>query len=364
MALKMIASPGKYIQGAGALEVLGRYAGNCGDKAFVIASNSAMKVTKVAVEASFESQKLPFVNALFKGECSKVEIERLKGIATDAGCTVIVGIGGGKTLDAAKALAYYMGVQVVVVPTIASTDAPCSALSVLYTEDGVFDEYLILPTNPTVVLMDTDIVAKAPVRLLVAGIGDALATYFEARATMRSQSTTMAGGLPTEGAFALAELCYNLLLSEGLKAKIAVENKLSNKALEKIVEANTYLSGIGFESGGLAAAHAIHNGLTTLEACHHLYHGEKVAFGTLVQLVLENAPLEEIQKIVKFCRTMGLPTTLKDMGAEGASEVALRRVAEAATVPGETIHNMPFKVTADDVYAAIVTADGLGCLFA
>lgn len=131
-------------------------------------------------------------------------------------------------------------------------------------------------------------------------------------------------------------------------------------ALERIVEANTYLSGIGFESSGLAAAHAIHNGFTILEECHHLYHGEKVAFGTLAQLVLQNSPMEEIETVLGFCQKVGLPVTLAQMGVKEGIEGKIQAVAKATCAEGETIHNMPFPVTADSVYAAILTADLLG----
>jgi glycerol dehydrogenase len=360
MATKIVIAPGKYIQGPGELKKLQEYASAFGNTAFVIADDFVMNMTKDTVEASFAGTEAKYAYEKFNGECSKIEIARLQKMAEALSADVIIGIGGGKTLDTAKAIGYYMKQPVMIVPTIASTDAPCSALSVLYTEEGVFDEYLLLPSNPTVVLMDTEIIAAAPVRLLVSGMGDALATYFEARATMRSNASTMAGAKPTEGALALAELCYNTLISDGLKAKMAAESKVSNSAVEKIVEANTYLSGIGFESGGLAAAHAIHNGLTVLEECHHLYHGEKVAFGTIAQLALENAPIEEIKEVVAFCKSVGLPTTLKDLNAENVTEEQLRAVAEASSVEGETIHNMPFEVTADSVYAALITADKLG----
>ncbi len=149
-----------------------------------------------------------------------------------------------------------------------------------------------------------------------AEIGDALATYYEAAACVRSDAVTMAGGHVTNAAITLAKLCRDILLQDGVKAIAAVKQGVSTLAVENIVEANTYLSGIGFESGGLAAAHAIHNGLTVLEECHHMLHGEKVAFGALSQMVLENRPLEEIREIIDFCREVGLPVTLKALGID------------------------------------------------
>lgn len=360
MSTKIIISPGKFIQGKNELSKISTYSKTLGTKPFIIADDFVMNLTKESVAASYVAENIECVFELFRGECSKIEVNRLKEIALSNGCDVIIGIGGGKTLDTAKAISHYMSLPIIVVPTIASTDAPCSALSVLYTEEGEFDEYLLLPTNPSVVLMDTNIIVNAPARLLVAGIGDALATYFEARATYQSNSTTMAGALSTRASQALAKLCYETLLADGLKAKLAVEEKVCSEAVENIIEANTYLSGIGFESGGLAGAHAIHNGFTVLEECHSKYHGEKVAFGTIVQLVLENAPLSEINEVIEFCKSVGLPTNLKDLNADKVSKEALYEVAKAASAEGETIHNMPFKVTADDVYGAILTADKLG----
>ncbi|SQA97983.1 Glycerol dehydrogenase [Cedecea neteri] len=160
-------------------------------------------------------------------------------------------------------------------PTVASTDAPTSALSVVYSEEGAFEEYLFYPANPDMVIVDSTIVANAPVRLLVSGMGDALSTWFEAQACYESRAANMSGGQSTRGALNLARLCYDTLLQEGVKAKIAVEQKVTSRALERVIEANTYLSGIGFESSGLAAAHAIHNGLTQLDGVSSLLSRRK-----------------------------------------------------------------------------------------
>ena len=340
------------------MENLCTYAENYGTNLFVLTSPSGRKRVEPSIAKGQKDAKITY--EAFNGECCMTEINRVMDICEKAGSEVIVGIGGGKIHDTAKAVAYYMKKPVIIVPTIASTDAPCSALSVIYTDDGVFEKYLFLPASPNMVLVDTDIVSKAPERLLVAGMGDALATYFEARACKQSDASNCVGGKITRAAMALAELCYETLIDEGIDAKLAVRENICTKAVEHIIEANTYLSGIGFESGGLAGAHAIHNGLTAIPETHELYHGEKVAFGTLVQLVLEGADQDEIQEVLGFCQEAELPTTLADLGIKEVKEEQIMEVARLACSPDDTLGNMPFEVTPEDVYAAIIAADALG----
>lgn len=358
---KVICSPGSYIQGEGELKQLAQHyqlVGNQG--AYLIVDKFINDTYHDEIVKSFEENKISYQVSVFGGECSKREIARHQ--SERGSCDVIFGIGGGKTLDTAKAVAFYLNLPVVIVPTAASSDAPCSRLSVVYTDAGEFDEYLFLTSNPDMVIMDTEVIAKAPVRFLVAGIGDALATYYEAAACEKSGAITMAGGHVTKAAITLAELCRDTLLEYGLMAKLAVEKKVCTQAVEAVVEANTYLSGVGFESGGLSAAHAIHNGLTVLKETHHMLHGEKVAFGTLSQLVLENRPQEEIRKIALFCKELGLPTTFKELGMEQVSEEALMAVAAASCAEGDTMGNMPFKISSEAVVAAMKVADQIGTM--
>lgn len=360
---KILISPGKYVQGAGELKNIGAYAEKYGKKALVLITESGYKRIGTIIDSSFEVFDSELVYDYFNGECSKNEIQRLIEVMEREACDIVIGIGGGKILDTAKAVAYYKNTPVLICPTIASTDAPCSALSVLYTDEGVFEEYLFLPSNPNLVLMDTDIISKSPVRLTVSGMGDALATYFEARACKASGAVSCAGGLGTEAAMALAKLCFDTLMNEGVKAKLALEAGACTEAVEKVVEANTLLSGLGFESAGLAGAHAIHNGLTVLEECHHMYHGEKVAFGTITQLVLENIPAEELEDIIDWCIELGLPVTLKQLGITEVTDEKIMAVATAACAPTDTLHNMPFEVTPEKVCAAIKAADAYGKYF-
>lgn len=354
---KVLSSPGKYVQGRDIIKEMGDHIEELGENVLLIADPIVEELFLDDLETGLDD--FDFTIEFFNGECSKPEIDRLNKKAAELEAEIIIGLGGGKTLDTAKAVAYYSSLPVVIVPTIAATDAPCSALSVIYTEEGVFEEYLFLPKNPDVVMIDTEIVAKAPVRFLVSGMGDALATYFEAAASALTKKPAMSGGAPTMTALNLAELCYNTLLKYGASAKKAAEAGVVTEALEKIVEANTLLSGLGFESGGLAAAHAIHNGFTVLEETHENTHGEKVAFSTLVQMVLEDRDPTEIQMVINFCEQLGLPTTLAELGITEITDQKILKVAEASCVEEETIHNMPFKVDAEMVKDAILAVDVL-----
>lgn len=361
--LKVLQAPAKYVQGAEALKQIGEYIKPLANDILVLADDFVMNLVGDQVRESLEAAGLSCHFETFNGECTHEEIKRLTQLMEKNKHNALLGVGGGKTIDTAKAVAHFSKTPVVVAPTIASTDAPTSALSVIYTADGGFDSYLMLPKNPEMVVMDTAIISQAPARLLVSGMGDALATYFEARACVATSQLTMAGGIATLAAFTLAELCYDTLLADGYKAKLAVEVGACTEAVNNIVEANTLLSGLGFESAGLGAAHAIHNGMTALEECHHMYHGEKVAFGTLVQLVMENGDGDELETVLAFCVALGLPVTLKELGitAEGDElKEKVRAIAVASCAEGESIHNMPFTVNPETVYSAILAADRIG----
>jgi len=213
------------------------------------------------------------------------------------------------------------------------------------------------------VLVDTPIIAQSPVRPLVAGMGDALATWFEAKVCVDTSAKNMRGGASTRSALALAELCYKTLLADGVNAIEALQQQESNGALERLVEANTLLSGLGFESSGLAAAHAIHNGLTAAPGTHSYMHGEKVAFGLLAQLMLESQPDSVVEEVLAFSNSVGLPTTFAAIGITHPTDELLRTIAERATAPGETIHNEPMLVTPQLVGEAMRAADSAGTSF-
>ncbi len=328
--------------------------------ALIIAGKTVIGRLAETWKSSLDEAKLGHAVHRFGGECALAEIERVKASARECGARTIVGAGGGKVLDTARAAAADLGLPVVNCPTVASSDAPCSALSVIYTEEGVFQEYRFYRKNPDLVLVDTQVIAQAPPRLLAAGMGDALATWFEARTCVAGSVKNMRGGGSTASALALAELCYRTLLADGASALHAVSTQSVTPALERLVEANTLLSGLGFESSGLAAAHAVHNGLTAAHETHAYFHGEKVAFGLLVQLVLEGTPRATVEEVLEFSLEVNLPITLAGIGLQGLTRDRLDPIARRATAPGETIHNEPFEVTPDMVADAILTADAIG----
>jgi len=357
--IRTVMSPGRYVQGKGAIDRLGEFVSQIGSAPLIVADDVVWGFAGQQVSASFAAAGLRVERVAFGRFATASAVDALVEKIRATHADVIIGVGGGSTIDSAKAAGFLAGIRWVSVPTVASTDAPTSALSVIYTDEGEFVEYRFFPRNPDLVLIDTQIVANAPVEFLIAGVGDALATWLEARATAAAHATTMAGGLPTQTGTALAKLSWDVIWENALPALDAVRDNLVTPALEKLVEANTLLSGLGFESGGLAAAHAIHNGLTAAPQTHGLTHGQKVNIGSLTQLVLEGAPRTEVEDFIEFTTLVGLPTTLTEIGLSLDDEKELRAIATASTLPGETIHNMPFVVTADDVLDALKSIEGL-----
>lgn len=360
--LKVFCAPSRYTQGPNATAQLGaemRTLGLAGP-VLVVAGTSAIRMLTETWAETFGAADMPYTVFRFGGECTAAEVRRGVLAAQEIGARVVIGAGGGKVLDAARAVACDLSLPVVNCPTIASSDAPCSALSVIYSEDGVVEAYRIYGRNPDLVLVDTAVIAKSPARLLVAGMGDALATWFEAKVCVAGGVKNMRGGASTRSALALAELCYRTLLEDGVEAVESLREGRPNAALERLVEANTLLSGLGFESSGLAAAHAVHNGLTTAAGTHTYMHGEKVAFGVMTQLFLESQPQAVVEEVMAFSTSVGLPITFAGVGLAEPDDSLLRGVAERAVQAGETIHNEPMPVTAALVVEAMRAADAAG----
>lgn len=343
--------PGRYIQARGLIGRLGAESRCFGAKALCLLDGNVAGLLEDRVRAGAEGLDLALL--IHGGECSENEIGRAVDAGKAAGVDFVIGIGGGKALDTAKAVAFRLGsVPAVIVPTIAASDAPCSALAVVYREDHTVDYDYFLPRNPDLVLVDTQIVAEAPARFLAAGIGDALATWYEAESSRKADAPNCWGTHGSPLAFEIARFCRDTIFEHGAKALEECDAKTAGAAFEKVVEANILLSGAGFESGGVAGAHAIHHGLCELHDVHHHLHGEKVAIGVLATLLIHGEQAE-YERVRAYCLSVRLPTRLSDIGIKDATEEKLRKVAQRACRPGEIMENEPIRITPDMVVEAL-----------
>lgn len=355
---KSLATPAKYFQGSTLLSDAYRYVSHLG-RSFVIVSDIQVKeLIEERVKEGFRSagNLCAFLN--FNGESSPQEVSRLAELVRKEEYSGIIGAGGGKALDTAKLVGDSCGLPVVTVPTSASNDSPCSCVASLYTEDGRFIKLQRLKESPAVVLVDTEIIAKAPARLLTAGMGSAYAAYYEARACQRSGIQNYTGGTRAHTALTLTELCHDLLLKYGKQAKLDVQAKTVTHAVEAIVEANIYLSGVGFVNSGCAASHGVYNAMTIALPSLNSMHGEGIAFGVLVQLIMEYNEegqwnCEEWERTLSFYREVGLPRNFQHLGIVTDGDDQLERIAAAACLPESNIYNMPFEITEKKVFQAL-----------
>ena len=355
--LRAMREPLKYVQGRDATLKFHEEMGYMGKRWLFVCSNSGYKACHDKIEKSFGELDDYRRYEVFGGISSKGEIAKMEEIVKADNIDTVVAVGGGSAVDTAKATAYYTGKHIVIVPTVAATDAPCTGLSVIYNDDHSFDKYLFYPTNPDAVMVDTTVIANAPVKFLIAGMGDALGTYFEGRASIRTESASLEGTGITRAGQAFARLCYDTLKTYGKQAVEACKVHAVTPALEAICEANVYLSGVGADNVNCAAAHSFYNGVTSL-GIKHADHGCCVALGTLVQLVLEGAPKEEFEEVQNFCLEVGLPVTLEEIGVTTPEQV--ETIAKNACIPGETIHNLAGDVQPIELYDAIMQADAMG----
>jgi len=356
----VMAAPQRYIQGPGVISRIGRYIGIINVKrAAILASRRAIVAEGARVTESLHSNHIESVDCIFNGECSLPEIEKHVAALKDESIDCLIAVGGGKPVDAGKSIAWRLDIPVVIVPTLASNDAPCSALSVLYTPEGASDVVEFYPTSPTLVVIDTDIVADANERYLVAGMGDAMATWYEARVCLNNlDARTPLGARPTIAACAMAEICAHTLFEHGEAAAKSVVANQNGTALEKVVEANTLLSGIGFESGGLALAHPMALAYTQIDELHTNYlHGEMVAMGTMVQLAMEQSG--DAKKVAQFFARVGLPIHLGQFSMSPQDTNKLDIIIESAMANANS-HQMPMVVTEDLLLRAIMDAHELG----
>ncbi len=287
----------------------------------------------------------------YKGCCTIADAKTLAERAKGLNAQVIAGMGGGKALDTAKACAHFAGLPVITLPTIAATCAAVTALSVMYHEDGSFDQFLFLKTPPAHALIHTGIIASAPAKYLRAGMGDAIAKHFESTFSARGD---VLGYRDTLG-IAVSRTCYEPLLAVGAQALRDCESNVDSQALRDAILSNIVSTGLVSllvkECYNGALAHSLYYALEPLpEIAHGCLHGDFVAYGVLVQLYMDGQA-EKASEVFRFLVSLGIPVSLKSMGVDTASPVFLNALGTVAGQPD--MRHLPYQVTGQMVLEAV-----------
>ncbi|CCN36553.1 putative Glycerol dehydrogenase [Vibrio nigripulchritudo SO65] len=358
--------PSRYVQGSGAMAQLIPELDKLGKHPVIYIDQNAYSAVIDAL------QPIPSHVSVFsvEAECTTKKIEQTLADLQSYNADCIVGMGGGKVIDLCRASADMLSdklgkiIPFVSVPTVAASDAPCSSLAVIYSEEGAFVKDLFVKRPPNLVLVDSAIVIGAPARTFAAGVGDAIATWYEAESCLNSGTGNFCGGFATQLSTMVAQLCRDTLFENAVQAVEDCHNKRLSPAFEKVLEANILLSGIGFESVGVASAHAVHHGLTELpasyERVHHLMHGEKVAFGVVVSMILNDKPQLELEKVIRLFQAIDLPCNLDDLGIKPTDTHAIDIIATKTCEAGSIAYNEPVKITHEIVVDAIQRAHKAG----
>ena len=356
---RVFGAPLRYIQGPGVLREAGPTAAAIGSHALLVGDAFVMDKVGPTVTDSCRHAGVAITPLLFNGEITPAEIERLVAAARPLQAHVVIAAGGGKGIDAGKAVAHHLQVPVITAPTIASNDAPTSKIYVVYDEQHRLLKVEHMPGNPHAVIVDTAVIAQAPRKLLLAGIGDAISKKFEVAQCHAARGPNIFGGLGTRAALALADLCFETLLTHAEAALAALERQSPDDSLEAIVEACVLLSGLCFENGGLSIAHAMTRGLSALPATAHELHGLQVAYGTMVQWHLENRPSAFMDDMRVFYRRVGLPMNLQQLGLPRAATAVDIDTLATLTLTAPHVRNFERPLTAQDLAQAIEAIEAL-----
>ena len=358
--LRAFGSPHRYVQGPGALDQLGELAGSYGKRPLVIADGVVLALLRQRLEASLGPLAGASCFAEFGGECTADEIARLGAEARSAGADVVIGVGGGKAIDTAKGVRIELGRPLIIVPTIASNDSPTSRLAVVYTKEHVLHEVRAMPVNPDAVLVDTAVIIQAPERFFISGVGDALSKKFEAEQCFATGGNNFYKARPPYLALTLADACYTAIRAHAERALAAVRARQLCEDFERTVEATILLSGLAFENGGLSIAHSLTRGLSTVPELARALHGEQVAFGLLVQLLLEERPAAYVADLVGFYARMGLPRSLAELGYSGDRRQAAAQIARYTWERAPYVRQLIKPVDEARLERAVLAADALG----
>ena len=355
---RIFGSAHRYFQGPDAIEHLGTILAPFGPTVLVIVDSLVREMIGGRVDALLARDGVESVVRTFIGEITYPAIQALANSMTGSVPSIVVGIGGGKALDAAKGVCKLLDRPVVTVPTIASNDSPTSSLIAMYDSDHALIAVDRLARSPEAVIVDTALIARAPIRFLRAGIGDAISKKFEAEACWHGTGSTPFGTRPTRTAIAIADACYRTIRAHGAAALAAAQAGNLTEDLEATIEAVILMSGLGFENGGLSLAHSLTRGLVKARGARDAIHGEHVAWGLLVQLAAEGRSSAEMRDALDLHRRLGLPVSL---GALGMPDPTVEEIAEIAkwTMTAPHLANLPVRVDQDGICRAIQAIENL-----
>ena len=349
-------APAQIIRGKNALAQSGEAITRLGNNPLIVGGDRSVKIIQPHLQPLLISHNLKFTQANYGSDCSETSLANLRQALATQEVDLIIGIGGGKALDTAKLLAHQCCLPIITIPTSAATCAAWAALSNIYSDQGAFLYDISLARCPELLILDYGIIKTGPPRTLVAGIGDAIAKWYEASVSSGHSEQTM-----IISAVQQARVLRDILFQ---KSTIALEEP-GGETWEEVVDATVLLAGLIGGIGGAqcrtVAAHAIHNGLTHLSASHGTLHGEKVAYGILAQLRLEEMlqgnqlAATARQQLLKFYNQIGLPKSLNDLGLKEITLSELSHVAEVACNPNSDIHRLPFRVVPEQLVAAMVS---------
>lgn len=354
----LFGAPGRYIQGPGVISQIGACVAHCGRSAVVVSDAFVIGLIRDAVSRSCQEASVDVTFLEFDGEVTAEGIEQLKAAFGRGKGDVVVGAGGGKGIDAGKALAHARDAALITLPTVASNDAPTSKNYVVYDAHHQLVHVGHLPASPRYVVVDTALIAQAPRQFLAMGIADGLTKTFEAEQCLKAAGVNMFGARPSLAGVALARECYRIIRADGEAALAVAGSGLPNEAFERVVEAALLMSGLGFESGGLSIAHAMTRGLSRVAGPREAVHGWQVAYGLLLQLVLERRDEAFMSDLLAFYDVVGLPKSLADLGARNIGDDLLRQIAEP-TLAAAHARNFERQLSIDEMVAAMKTLEAL-----
>lgn len=350
-------APAHIIKGENVISKIGENITHLGTRPLIVGGEKTLPITDNNLRTILKKHKeIAVVSKSYSPECSETSLKRLTSLVHEHKADVIIGVGGGKALDMAKILAYCNRLPIVTIPTSGATCAAWTALSNIYTHQGIFKYDVSLSRCPDILILDYSIIRTAPQRTLIAGIGDAIAKWYEASISLKNVNNRQ---VLTMTAIQQAKTIKNILLQ---KSYIAINN-IYGKEWFEVVDACILLAGIVSGLGGsncrTVAAHAVHNGLTNIKTVHTILHGEKVAYGILVQLrleeIMQNSQLAAIsrQQLLKFYQKIGLPRNLKELGLDKITKEELNLIAQIICRPDSDIHRLPFTVSSKQLLLAM-----------